>query len=58
MGLMEEPRYIIKHVCNHFYEMPEETIREKLFAVAAGQALMPGKTWNSVYGEDSPRHCG
>ncbi|MDP3040770.1 MAG: (Fe-S)-binding protein, partial [Deltaproteobacteria bacterium] len=23
MGLFEEPRYVIKKVCNHFYEMPE-----------------------------------
>ncbi|MGD8893423.1 MAG: (Fe-S)-binding protein, partial [Desulfobacterales bacterium] len=29
MGLLEEPRYVIKNVCNHFYEMPANTIREQ-----------------------------
>ncbi len=28
MGFFEEPRYVIKNICNHFYEMPENTIRE------------------------------
>lgn len=39
MGLMEEPRYIIKNVCNHFYEMPEETIREQTFCCGSGAGL-------------------
>ena len=39
MGLFEEPRYIIRHACNHFYEMAEDTIREKTFCCGAGAGL-------------------
>jgi len=39
MGLLEEPRYIIKNVCNHFYEMPENTIREQTFCCGSGSGL-------------------
>lgn len=39
MGLLEEPRYIINNVCNHFYEMPEDTIREKTFCCGSGSGL-------------------
>lgn len=39
MGLLEEPRHIIKNVCNHFYEMPEDTIREKTFCCGSGTGL-------------------
>lgn len=39
MGLFEEPRYILKNVCNYFYEMPEETIREKTFCCGGGAGL-------------------
>jgi Fe-S oxidoreductase len=39
MGLLEEPRYIIRKACNHFYEMPEETIREKTFCCGGGAGL-------------------
>ena len=39
MGLLEEPRYILKHVCNHFYEMPENTIREQTFCCGGGAGL-------------------
>jgi Fe-S oxidoreductase len=39
MGLLEEPRYIIKNVCNHFYEMPENTIREQTFCCGSGTGL-------------------
>jgi Fe-S oxidoreductase len=39
MGLFEEPRYILKKVCNYFYEMPEETIREKTFCCGGGAGL-------------------
>jgi Fe-S oxidoreductase len=43
MGIFEEPRYIIKHVCNHFYEMPEDTIREKTFCCGSGSGLNAGE---------------
>jgi len=39
LGLFEEPRYIIRHVCNHFYEMPENTIREQTFCCGGGAGL-------------------
>jgi hypothetical protein len=39
MGLFEEPRYIIANTCNHFYEMAEDTIREKTFCCGAGAGL-------------------
>ncbi len=39
MGLLEEPRYVIKNVCNHFYEMPEGTIREQTFCCGSGAGL-------------------
>jgi Fe-S oxidoreductase len=39
MGLLDEPRYVIKSVCNNFYEMPENTIREKTFCCGAGSGL-------------------
>jgi len=43
MGMFEEPRYIIKNVCNHFYEMPDETIREKTFCCGGGAGLNAGE---------------
>jgi len=39
MGLLEEPRYVLKNVCNNFYEMPESTIREKTFCCGSGSGL-------------------
>jgi Fe-S oxidoreductase len=39
MGLLDEPRYIIKAACNNFYEMPENTIREKTFCCGSGSGL-------------------
>jgi Fe-S oxidoreductase len=39
MGLIEEPRYIINSVCNNFFEMPENTIREQTFCCGSGSGL-------------------
>jgi Fe-S oxidoreductase len=39
MGILEEPRYVIRHACNHFYEMPENTIREQTFCCGGGAGL-------------------
>jgi Fe-S oxidoreductase len=39
MGLLEEPRYIIRNVCNQFHEMPENTIREQTFCCGSGSGL-------------------
>jgi Fe-S oxidoreductase len=39
MGLIEEPRYILRRVCNRFHEMPENTIRERTFCCGSGSGL-------------------
>ena len=39
MGMLEEPRLIIRNACNNFYEMPEETIREHTFCCGSGAGL-------------------
>jgi Fe-S oxidoreductase len=43
MGLLEEPRYVIKSVCNNFYEMPANTIREQTFCCGSGSGLNAGE---------------
>jgi len=39
MGMLEEPRYVLKSVVNNFVEMPEDTIREKTFCCGSGTGL-------------------
>ncbi|MHC4401771.1 MAG: sulfate reduction electron transfer complex DsrMKJOP subunit DsrK [Planctomycetota bacterium] len=39
MGIFEEPRYVINSVCNNFFEMPENTIREQTFCCGGGAGL-------------------
>jgi Fe-S oxidoreductase len=39
VGLLEEPRYILRHVLNNFIEMPENTIREQTFCCGGGSGL-------------------
>ncbi len=39
MGLLEEPRYVLDHVTNRWFEMPENTIREQTFCCAGGAGL-------------------
>ncbi len=43
MGLLDEPRYVIQNVCNHFYEMPPNTIREQTFCCGSGSGLNAGE---------------
>jgi Fe-S oxidoreductase len=43
MGIFEEPRYVIKNVCNHFYDMPPGTIREQTFCCGGGSGLNAGE---------------
>ncbi len=43
MGLLEEPRYIINHTANNFYEMPEGTVREQTFCCGGGAGLNAGE---------------
>ncbi|MBI5325467.1 MAG: (Fe-S)-binding protein [Ignavibacteriae bacterium] len=39
MGLLEEPRYILRNVMNKFTDMPENTIREQTFCCGSGAGL-------------------
>ncbi|HSW31192.1 MAG TPA: (Fe-S)-binding protein, partial [Longimicrobiales bacterium] len=39
MGILEEPRYVLRNVCSHFFEMPENTIREQTFCCGGGAGL-------------------
>jgi len=39
MGMLEEPRFVIKGTCNNFYEMPTNTIRENTFCCGSGSGL-------------------
>jgi len=39
MGILDEPRYILQNTCNHFYEMPENTIREQTFCCGSGSGI-------------------
>ena len=39
MGLLEEPRYVLRNVVNHFHDMPENTIREQTYCCAGGAGL-------------------
>ncbi|MEK6656593.1 MAG: sulfate reduction electron transfer complex DsrMKJOP subunit DsrK [Nitrospirota bacterium] len=43
MGIFDEPRYIINNTCNNFYEMPENTIRERTFCCGSGSGLNAGE---------------
>ena len=43
MGLLEEPRYVLKNVCNNFHEMPPNTIREQTFCCGSGAGLNAGE---------------
>jgi Fe-S oxidoreductase len=39
MGFFEEPRYVIQNICNNFYDMPPNTIREQTFCCGSGSGL-------------------
>ncbi len=39
-NMLEEPRFILKHVCNNFVEMHPDTIREKTFCCGGGGGLL------------------
>lgn len=39
MGLLEEPRYILRNVMKKFTEMPDNTIREQTFCCGSGAGL-------------------
>jgi Fe-S oxidoreductase len=39
VGLIEEPRYVLRNVCNQFHEMPDNTIKEQTFCCGGGAGL-------------------
>ncbi len=39
-GQFEIPRAILRAVCNHYYDMPADTIREKTFCCGGGGGLL------------------
>ncbi len=39
MGFFDEPRYVIKNVCNNFWDMPPNCIREQTFCCGSGSGL-------------------
>lgn len=39
MGMFEEPRSVLRNVCNTFHEMAENTIREQTFCCGSGSGL-------------------
>ena len=55
MGLLEEPRYVINNVCNHFYEMPPNTIREQTFCCGGGAGLNAGEDMELRFRGGLPR---
>ncbi len=40
MGMLEEPRYVLRNVMNKFYDMPEHCIREKTYCCGAGGGIL------------------
>ncbi|AAB90735.1 MULTISPECIES: Hdr-like menaquinol oxidoreductase iron-sulfur subunit HmeD [Archaeoglobus] len=40
MGLIEEPRYVLRNVMNNFYDMPEHTIKDKTYCCGAGGGML------------------
>ncbi|MBF0223839.1 MAG: (Fe-S)-binding protein [Desulfobacterales bacterium] len=55
MGLLDEPRYVIQNVCNHFYEMPPNTIREQTFCCGSGAGLNAGENMEQRLAGGLPR---
>jgi hypothetical protein len=43
MGIFDEPRFIIKNVCNNFFEMSSDATREKTFCCGSGSGLNAGE---------------
>jgi len=55
MGLLDEPRYVIQNTCNHFYEMPPNTIREQTFCCGSGSGLNAGENLELRFRGGLPR---
>ncbi|MBF0119241.1 MAG: (Fe-S)-binding protein [Desulfobacterales bacterium] len=55
MGMFDEPRYVLKSVCNNFYEMPANTIREQTFCCGSGSGLNAGENMDQRMAGGLPR---
>ncbi len=55
MGMFDEPRYVIKNVANHFYDMPANTIREQTFCCGSGSGLNAGENMEERMAGGLPR---
>ncbi|KJS31790.1 MAG: menaquinol oxidoreductase [Desulfatitalea sp. BRH_c12] len=55
MGMLDEPRYVIKSVANHFFEMPANTIREQTFCCGSGSGLNAGENMEERMAGALPR---
>ena len=54
-GQFEIPRAILRTVCNHFYDMPPDTIREKTFCCGGGGGLLTDELMDLRKKGASPR---
>ena len=54
-GQFEIPRAILRAVCNHFYDMPEETIREQTLCCGGGGGLLTDELMDIRTKGSSPR---
>jgi len=55
MGMLEEPRYVIRNVCDNFYDMPSNTIREQTFCCGSGAGLNAGEDMELRFSGGLPR---
>ncbi len=55
MGLIEEPRYILKNVCNNYVEMHPEASKEKVYCCGSGGGLLTGEIMDTRYAGALPR---
>lgn len=55
MGLLEEPREVIRAVCNNFTEMAPQTIRETTFCCGSGSGLNAGENMDMRMRAGLPR---
>lgn len=53
--LVEEPRELLRAVCNHFVEMPADTIREKTFCCGGGGGLLTSEIMDLRVAGSKPR---
>ncbi len=55
MGLIEEPRYILRHVCNHYVELDPSVNRERTICCTAGGGLLTDECLELRYQAIKPK---